>query len=85
MKVDLHIERLVLDGLPIDPADHPRLQEAVAAELTRLFAAGGVHRELRQGGAVPSVRAGAIEVGRAVDARGLGTRIARAVYGGIGK
>ena len=39
MKINLHIERLVLDGLPIAHHHGPQVQTAVERELARLFAA----------------------------------------------
>jgi hypothetical protein len=41
MNITVHIERLVLDGVPVAPADRPVLQAALEAELGRLLAAGG--------------------------------------------
>jgi len=38
MNISLHIERLILEGLPITSNSGPQLQAAVEAELTRLFA-----------------------------------------------
>jgi hypothetical protein len=84
MKVNVHIERLVLDGLPITSAQGPRVRHAVERELTRLLGVGGLSGELRAGGAVPSVRAGGFEVARENHPTGIGRQIARAVYGGIG-
>lgn len=37
MNLNLHIERLVLDGLPVTGAQSPRVLAAVETELTRLF------------------------------------------------
>lgn len=84
MNVDLHIERLILEGIDLDPAHRPVLQAALEAELGRLIAAGGVGG-LAAGGAVPAVRAGGIEMGGDGDPAQLGRQIAGAVYGGIGK
>jgi hypothetical protein len=80
VKVNLHIDRLVLEGIDLHHAQRPLLQAAVEAELGRLLAEGGAGN-LATGGAVPSVRAEGFEIGPAR----LGTQIARSVYGGIGK
>ena len=37
MNINLHIERLILDGLPITRQQGPHVQAAVEAELTRLL------------------------------------------------
>ncbi len=84
MNVTLHIERLILDGLDVRPGDRPRLQAAVEAELSRLLGEGGIAPGLAEGGAVPALRGGNVQAGGGDSVR-LGTQIAQAVYGGIGK
>ncbi len=42
MNINLHIERLVLDGITLSPGESPLLKAAVEAELTRLLMSGGV-------------------------------------------
>ena len=82
MTITLHIERVVLDGVPLE---HPRtLQNAIERELTNRLREGGLSPEFRAGGAAPWVGGGAIELGREQNAVRLGTRIAGAVYRGIG-
>jgi hypothetical protein len=83
--VRLHVERLVLEGIDLDPAGRPVLQAALEAELGRLLAEGGVNPDLRGGIAVPAVRAAGFELSGDRGAAGLGEQIARSVYGGIGK
>lgn len=85
MKINLHIDRLILDGIDLPHAQRPALQAAVEAELGRLLAEGGVGADLAGGGAVPSVRAAGFEMGADGNPDQLGTQIARSVYGGIGK
>jgi hypothetical protein len=82
VKIHLHIERLVFDGVAVD---QPRiLREALAQELTGRLKEGGLSPELRLGGAVPHVRGGAIELGQGSHPARLGAQIAGAVYRGIG-
>lgn len=83
--IQVHIERLILEGIPLEPAQRPLLQAAVEAELARLLAEGGLAAGFLSGGAVPAVRAGAIELGSTQGPVQLGQQIARAVYGGIGQ
>jgi hypothetical protein len=85
MNVNLHIERLILEGIDLDPAERPLLQAALEAELGRLLTEGGVGTDLAGGGAVPSVRAGGFEMSGERDPVRLGQQIAGSVYGGIGK
>lgn len=90
--IHVRIERLVLtsgDGLDLERRDGGAIQAAVEAELGRLLGEGGLRPDLASGGAVPSVRGGALETPSRADAgagpSALGTGIARAVYGGIGR
>jgi hypothetical protein len=82
MKIHLHIERLVLDGVAVD---QPRiLHAALQQELTRRLREGGLSPEFHRGGAVPRVRSGDIELGQSSHPSRLGSQIAGAVYCGIG-
>jgi hypothetical protein len=82
--INIRIDRLVLDGLPVRDRDGPAIRKAVEAELTRLVAAGGLSPGLAAGGAFPGVRAGDMTVPGSSPAK-IGKEIARTVYGGIGK
>ena len=56
MKIHVHIDRLVLEGLPVDRHSAPLIQEAVQTELSRLFADSGASSSLLSAGAMPSLR-----------------------------
>ena len=84
MSIDVHIERLILDGLPITSLQGPQVRAAVEKELARLLAAQGLSAEFRGGIAVPRVSAGAIQIAREIRPARLGQSIARAVHQGIG-
>jgi hypothetical protein len=85
MNINLHIERLVMDGVPLAPGGCVLLQAAVEAELTRLLASGGLSDALQLGGAIYNLRTAGIQLGSDGSPAGLGEQIAGAVYGGIGK
>jgi hypothetical protein len=85
MNVDLHVERLILDGISLSPSQQPQFQAAIEAELARLLAEGGLSPELAAGGAVPSLPAGTVQLAANGSPAHLGTQIARAVYGGMGR
>lgn len=85
MNINVHIERLILDGLPIGYGQRPLVQAAVEAELARLLADDGLSPELLAGGALPSVRTGSIQLANEGTTIQLGRQIAQAVYGGIGR
>jgi hypothetical protein len=83
MNIHLHIERLILDGLPIERNQASHVQAAVEAELTRLLGANGLAADLQEGGAIPSVRANGIQITNSNPAQ-IGTQIAQSVYSGVG-
>jgi hypothetical protein len=85
MKIRFHIERLILDGLPVSWSQRHLVQRAVQRELTQLLAGGGLSEELRAGGAVPALRAGSIRLEKGSQPGSVGQKIAGAVYGGIGR
>jgi hypothetical protein len=85
MRIELHIERLVLDGLPATDAEGARLRAAVEGELARLLATGGLARELAAGGAVPHLPAPQIGIGPGDRPDALGRAVARSLHAGIGR
>jgi hypothetical protein len=85
MTIDVHIERLVLDGLPMTSADGPRVRAAVEGELAWLLAAGGLSRELAAGGAVARVPTPQISFGQGERPDAIGRAVARSVHAGIGE
>ncbi len=84
MKIQVHIERLVLEGLPVTSREGPRVQAAVEAELGRLLGATGLRGELRSGGALPALSGHPLRLMRSQHPSLLGQQIARSVHGGIG-
>jgi hypothetical protein len=84
MNINLHIERLILDGLPIERNQAPHIQMAVEAELTRLLAENGVSSALQASGALQGVRANGIQFIAGSRPADIGTQIAQSVYSGIG-
>jgi hypothetical protein len=82
--INIHIERLILDGLPISHSQRPLLQAAVEAELARLLTNDGLSAGLMAGGVMPYVPGGSIQLMSDENPKTLGQQIAQAVYGGIG-
>lgn len=83
MNIELRIERLILDGLPVDGSERAEIRDAVEAELTRLLTAHASNEELRSIGAVRSINAGEVRVTQQTSAAHLGNGIAQAVHTGI--
>ncbi len=84
MNINIYIERLILDGLPISHGERPLVQASVEAELARLLTTNGLAPSLRTGGALPYIPGGSIQVASDGNPGRLGQQIAQAVYGGIG-
>ena len=85
MKINVQIERLILDGIDLAPHECPLLQAAVEGELRRLMMAGGLSPDLAAGGAVPTVNVAGMQLSGDTGPARLGEQIAQVVYGGIGK
>jgi hypothetical protein len=85
MNIHLHIERLILDGLPLGAGQGALVQAAVEAELARLLVQGGIAPSLQAGGAVPSVRTSTIQPTAQSTPSQMGQQIAHSVYTGMGK
>jgi hypothetical protein len=83
VKIDVHIDRLILEGWPLTRQQGALVQAAVERELARLLATGRLSGEARMGGAVPQVNAGSFELREVNDPSRLGYQIAQSVYGGI--
>lgn len=82
--VELHIERLVLDGLSVEPGQGERLQEAVATQLGDLLRQGALDPALAAGGARPRLAGGTVRWAPDGGTQRLGRQIARAAYDGLG-
>jgi hypothetical protein len=85
MKINIHIECLILDGLPIERRDREAVQTAIEAELSRLLNVEGSSSGLLSGGATPTARGGSIQLASECNPTGLGTQIAQAVFRGLGE
>jgi hypothetical protein len=84
MNINLHIERLILDGLAIESGQGALVKAMLEAELSRLIEAHGLSASLQAGGALPGLRASAVELQAEKNPAQIGAQIARAVYGSIG-
>lgn len=81
--VELHVEELVLEGFPA--MDRAQLGAVVQQELTRLFAERGVPAGLAQGGEFARLDSGGFHVAPGSNVQVIGSQIAQAVYGGLGR
>jgi hypothetical protein len=83
MTVNIHIERLVLDGLSVPYHQQEQFQAAVEMELGHLLSTNSLAKGLKQGGVVSHISADDIQLTNESDPTHLGQQIARAAYEGI--
>lgn len=79
--LDLHIDELIIDGLPHVNGD--QLGAIVRQELARLFTEQGIPPGLRQSGQMAALDGGAISVPPNAPVEAVGAQIARSLYGGF--
>ncbi|MGZ8158728.1 MAG: hypothetical protein ACXWT1_15835 [Methylobacter sp.] len=84
MNINLHIERLVLEGVTIESGQRHTLQAGLEAELTRLLIGGGLAPTLAEGINLSRVFTEGIELTGNNTPAQIGQQIAQSVYGGIG-
>jgi hypothetical protein len=82
LTIRVHIERLILEGLPSGPLDTAQLGAAVQAELGRLLGEAGLHPGLAAGGTFRSIE-GAPLTAPAGRAGPLGVQIAGAIHAAL--
>jgi hypothetical protein len=85
MNVNLHIERLVLDGVGIEPGQRDSLQAAIESELRRRFRSGALGSDLVAGAALPHLNAAQIRTTVQVRTADLGQQIAGAIHEGLAR
>ena len=84
MNINLHIERLILDAVPVARHQVPMIEAALQSELARLLSQSNALPEPR-GGATPMVRAPGFQLERRVIPHNLGRQIAESVYASISR
>ena len=85
MIVNLHIDRVVVDGVSLERGSERQVRAAVERELSSLFLTRGVPLSVQHSMALPAVSGNTIPVSNGVSATRVGSQIAQAVYQGIGK
>jgi hypothetical protein len=82
MRIELHIDRLVLDGTGIEPGHAAMLEEALESELSRLLT-GAPAVSWQQSRHLRRLAASPIRLGPPGDVRGLAQGVARSVHGAL--
>lgn len=79
MKINVHVERLVLEGLPGSTRRTPILKAALTTELARLLQSPDLWNAVPSSTAVPRMKARDLRVNTDASPNRLGVDIARAI------
>ena len=85
MNINLHIDRLVLDGVSVAPHQRADLKAAVEVALRQQLANQGIGSAMQSNSHRRSVSGGAITIDNSHKPVSLGQQIGKAVYRGIGE
>jgi hypothetical protein len=81
MNINVHVELLILDGLPVSTSQASLVQAALETELMRLFAEQGLRSS--SAGVVPHVAAGSIQLTEHSKPAQLGSQIAQTLHSSL--
>ncbi len=84
MDIELHVERLVLEGFSLSATDAAAVRAAVEAELARLLGGGSLASYFLTGVALPYIEAPQVRLGATARPASLARQIAGAVMRGMG-
>jgi len=85
MNINLHIERLVLDGIAVEPHQRADLKASVEAALSQQLVSQDIGSTMQSNNNRKSVRGESISIDNISTPSSLGHQIGNAVYRGIGK
>ncbi|MCF6260634.1 MAG: hypothetical protein L3J98_10835 [Gammaproteobacteria bacterium] len=85
MNINLHIERLILDGIPVNKENKPKINAAVKSELSHLLSNSKTSTGLPSNRSIHSIHGGNISVKPNQNPTILGHKIASAIYQGVKK
>jgi hypothetical protein len=85
VNINLHIERLILDGLSLDTRAGALVKDELRTELHRLFADHEALVSSLAGAAMPRVEGAPLNISSAESPLRLGAAVAHSIYGAISK
>lgn len=83
MNIHMHIERMIIEGVDLPPAQRHLLQAAVEAELGRLLAAREISTNFKNVGSQVGIVAPVLQLNSSPDAKVLGAQVGASVYSAI--
>jgi hypothetical protein len=82
MRINIHIDRLILDGLPIKGADAQAIRNSLQLELERLNQEQGLHPSLNSSITLHTLSADPVTFNaKAPCADSIGKQVASSIYG----
>lgn len=85
MNINLHIDRLVLDGVSVEPHQRAELKAAVETQLGHLLVSNGIGSGVQSSNHFRAVSGGLISIENIHMPISFGQQIGDAIYRGIGK
>jgi hypothetical protein len=85
MRINLHIERLVLEGFALSGRDGALVEEAVQVELARLLTQGGEVGMSPYCASMPILHGDSIRADTPANPLPFGAAIAQSIYGALAK
>ena len=85
MKINIQIDRLVLDGFDLSRSQRPLMQAAFETELARLLVRDGLSNELVSDVRLLSLQVPTIQLDNTNNPNAFGEQVAQAVHKGIGQ
>ncbi len=79
MKINILIEQLILDGLPVEQRDGATVQKAVESEFAQLLEQNGLGSALQSSVNLPSTPSNSIQIASDSDQQSPGQQIAGSV------
>ena len=85
MNINVHIDRLILDGIDVEPSQKKELKAAVETELRQQLVNLGIGSTMQSNINHQSVKGGSLSIENIPTSASLGQQIGNAVYKGVGK
>jgi hypothetical protein len=85
VKINIRIDRLVLDGFDLARSQRPLMQAAFERELGCLLERDGLSNELSSGVRLPSLNVPTIQIDNTNNGDAFGQQVAQAVHKSIGQ
>lgn len=83
MNINLHIERLVMDGVSVEPHQREELKAAVQTQLSHLLMSNGIGSSVQSYNNFREISGSFISIEKNSDPSDMGQQVAGAIFRGI--